>query len=72
MDKLVVEIYVDDLVIIGSSRVAIQKSKMEMTKLFKMSDLGLLYYYLGLEVKQQSNGFVLNQASYGNREGRSE
>jgi hypothetical protein len=63
-DRLVVGIYVDDLVITGSSRVAIQKFKLDMTKLFRMSDLGLLHYYLGVEVKQQPDGFVLNQASY--------
>jgi hypothetical protein len=32
--------------------------------MFKMSDLGLLHYYLGIEVKQYANGFVLSQESY--------
>lgn len=35
-----------------------------MTELFKMSDLGLLHYYLGIEVKQHEDGFFLNQSSY--------
>jgi hypothetical protein len=29
-----------------------------------MSDLVLLHYYLGIEVKQQSAGFILSQTSY--------
>lgn len=32
--------------------------------MFSMSDLGLLSYYLGIEVKQLSNGIFLNQSSY--------
>jgi hypothetical protein len=51
--KLVLGVYVDDIVITGSNRQEIMKFKYEMKKLFKMSDLGLLHYYLGIEVKQQ-------------------
>jgi hypothetical protein len=29
-----------------------------------MSDLGLLYFYLGIEVQQSSNGMHLTQAAY--------
>jgi hypothetical protein len=61
--RLVLGVYVDDLVITGSNRQEIMKFKDEM-KLFKMSDLGLLHYYLGIEVKQQQVGFALNQCSY--------
>jgi hypothetical protein len=32
--------------------------------MFRMSDLGLLHYYLGIEVKQQKNGYTLCQGSY--------
>jgi hypothetical protein len=35
-----------------------------MEKLFRMSNLGLLHYYLGIEVKQQNGGLVLTQAAY--------
>jgi hypothetical protein len=35
-----------------------------MTNMFKMSDLGLLHYYLGIEVQQLSSGFVLSQENY--------
>ena len=35
-----------------------------MKKLFEMSDLGLLSYYLGIEVKQDVDGIRLSQSSY--------
>jgi hypothetical protein len=47
----VVGVYVDDLIITGSDRDNIRSFKEEMTATFKMSDLGLLHYYLGVEVK---------------------
>jgi hypothetical protein len=42
----------------------IKKFKKEMEKIFKMSDLGLLHYFLGIEVKQKSAGFILSQTRY--------
>jgi hypothetical protein len=45
-----VGVYVDDLVITGANNVDINTFKAEMQATFKMSDLGLLHYYLGLEV----------------------
>jgi hypothetical protein len=65
--RLVVGVYVDDLVISGTSRSDIQKFKKEMTNMFKMSDLGLLHYYLGIEVQQLSSGLVLSQENYANK-----
>jgi hypothetical protein len=32
--------------------------------MFKMSDLGLLTYYLGIQVQQSSKGIILSQESY--------
>jgi hypothetical protein len=64
IERLVVGVYVDDLVITGPSSSSIQKFKAEMTKVFKMSDLGLLSYYLGIEVRQEAAGISLFQRSY--------
>src|SRR5664279_1306092 len=50
--RLLVSVYVDDLVIIGSDSSDIEAFKLEMKGLFQMSDLGLLCYYLGIEVRQ--------------------
>jgi hypothetical protein len=62
--QLVVGVYVDDLIITGSDRDNIRSFKEEMAAAFKMSDLGLLHYYLGIEVKQSTTGISLSQGAY--------
>ena len=52
-DFLLVGVYVDDLIITGTSVDAIEGFKGQMQELFQMTDLGLLSYYLGIEVKQE-------------------
>ena len=42
--------FVDDLVITGANNIDLDTFKAEMQATFKMSDLGLLHYYLGLTV----------------------
>ena len=59
-----VGVYVDDLIITGGSQVDIDKFKLEMQSTFKMSDLGLLHYYLGLEVSQSEEGITVCQSAY--------
>jgi len=54
-------VYVDDLLVTGSSPVEIMKFKTEMTTQFEMSDLGLLSFYLGVEVDQQQDFVTLKQ-----------
>jgi hypothetical protein len=61
---LLVGVYVDDLVITGSNSVDIKLFKEQMHKLFRMSDLGLLSYYLGIEVEQKDDCITLCQSSY--------
>ena len=63
-DSLIVGVYVDDLIITGTSASHIIKFKGDMSREFDMSDLGKLSYYLGLEVIQ-SNGFIeVKQSCY--------
>jgi hypothetical protein len=61
---LLVGVYVDDLIITGTNEDDIQKFKDEMHNLFKMSDLGQLSYYLGIEVKQEKGEITLCQQAY--------
>ena len=61
---LVVGVYVDDLIISGPDVDGINQFKAEMKRKFSMSDLGLLSYYLGIEVKQEGEGITLSQGSY--------
>jgi hypothetical protein len=59
---LLVGVYVDDLVITGSSLATVEDFK-EM-KVFLMSDLGLLSFYLDIEVRQDTGGITLRQTHY--------
>nr|GEV81147.1 ribonuclease H-like domain, reverse transcriptase, RNA-dependent DNA polymerase [Tanacetum cinerariifolium] len=43
------KVYVDDLIVTGTSKKEIKSFKYQMQEQFKMSDLGLLAYYLGIE-----------------------
>ena len=56
--------YVDDLIVTGSSTDAIKTFKVEMKKRFEMSDLGSLSFYLGLEVRKYNDYIFLSQNAY--------
>jgi hypothetical protein len=62
--QVVVGVYVDDLIITGSDHDNIRSFKEEMATAFKMSDLGLLHYYLIIEVKQSASSISLSQGAY--------
>jgi hypothetical protein len=62
--QLLVGIYVDDLVITGNDDAEIASFKQQMSTRYMMSDLGLLSFYLGIEVRQGSDGISLSQAAY--------
>jgi hypothetical protein len=63
-ERLIVGVYVDDLLITGSSLKSIDRFKKEMAAIFRMSDLGLLTYYLEIEMQQTNKGISLCQESY--------
>ena len=50
-EELAVDVYVDDLIITGARTEDINSFKREMAVHFRMSDLGALSYYLGIEVR---------------------
>jgi hypothetical protein len=62
--RLVVGVYVNNLIITGSNHDDIRSLKEEMASEFKMSDIGLLHYYLGIELKQSASGISLSQGAY--------
>jgi hypothetical protein len=62
--RLIVDVYVDDLIITGTSLDEILRFKEEMNMQIKMADLGLLTFYLGLEVQRSIDGIGLCQAHY--------
>ncbi|GJR13681.1 ribonuclease H-like domain, reverse transcriptase, RNA-dependent DNA polymerase [Tanacetum coccineum] len=64
---LLVGVYVDNLIVTGSSKEYLQKFKSQMEEKFEMSDLGLLAYYLGIEVTQTEGGISIKQSGYANK-----
>ena len=62
--RLLIGVYVDDLIITGSNPREIERFKADMKEKFKMSDLGLLSFYLGIEVKQEKDKITLSQSAY--------
>jgi hypothetical protein len=61
---LLVGVYVDDLVITGTKDTEVATFKEEMKVTFQMSDLGLLSFYLGIEVHQDDSRITLRQTAY--------
>ena len=51
-DKVIVGVYVDDLIITRASKAKVKEFKNTMTRIFQMIDLGLLCSYLEIEVHQ--------------------
>lgn len=57
-------VYVDDIIITGSSSLEIEKFKQQLSQRFHMKDLGVLKYFLGIEVAHGTDGLFLSQRKY--------
>ena len=57
---MIIILYVDDLLIIGSSKKEIASLKDAMNHAFSMTDLGLLSQFLGLEITQYKHGIKVH------------
>ncbi|GKB69452.1 putative ribonuclease H-like domain-containing protein, partial [Tanacetum coccineum] len=63
-DIMLVQVYVDDI-IFGSTKSSMVKDFEDlMQKEFKMSSMGELTFFLGLQVKQSNGGIFLSQDKY--------
>ena len=62
--QLIMGVYVDDLIITGGDMEVLGRFKREMSKNFKMSDLGVLIYYLSIEVQQSTADITICQGAY--------
>eukprot|EP00253_Pinus_taeda_P030122 PITA_30122 len=60
---LIIVIYVDDLILTGDE-LLILSCKEDLAREFEMKDLGLLHYFLGLEIWQRSDGLFVSQGKY--------
>jgi hypothetical protein len=57
---LILVLYVDDLLIIGSLASTIVVVKDILHDRFSMMDMGPLHYFLGLEISQDASGIKLS------------
>ncbi|GJX39143.1 ribonuclease H-like domain-containing protein [Tanacetum coccineum] len=57
-------VYVDDFIITGNSLDEIEKFKLFLKSKFMIKDLGVMKYFLGIEVLGNSNGICITQRKY--------
>jgi hypothetical protein len=62
--QIYILIYLDDIIIISSSSLAVDKLLHQLRTAFAVKDLGRLNYFLGVEVHHTSTGLVLTQHKY--------
>jgi hypothetical protein len=60
---LILVLYVDDLFLTGAENL-VTSCKKDLAKEFEMKDLGLMHYFLGLEVWQREGEIFLGQGKY--------
>eukprot|EP00253_Pinus_taeda_P011418 PITA_11418 len=61
---LLMALYLDDLLMTGNPTSAIDSEKPTLHNRFSMTDLGLLHYFLGLQVSQFTSGIKMAQSKY--------
>ncbi|CAJ2668539.1 unnamed protein product [Trifolium pratense] len=57
-------VYVDDIIVTGTSMIEINRIKNILDLNFKIKDLGILKYFLGLEVAHSKQGITISQRKY--------
>ena len=63
-EELIIDVYMDDLIITGARAEDIDSFKCEMVARSQMSDLSTLSYYLSIEVRQGKETLTLGQSAY--------
>ncbi|GJT19550.1 retrovirus-related pol polyprotein from transposon TNT 1-94 [Tanacetum coccineum] len=63
-DILLVQIYVDDIIFTSSNIFMCDEFANQMTNKFKMSMMGQMSFFLGLQISQSPRGIFINQSKY--------
>jgi hypothetical protein len=63
-DVLIISLYVDDLIVTGSNIQQVEEFKQKMMQVFEMTDLGLMSFFLGMEIKQSKEEIFICQKKY--------
>ncbi|KAI3753423.1 hypothetical protein L2E82_25475 [Cichorium intybus] len=61
---VVLLVYVDDIVLTGNNEQEIESVKVFLKSQFLIKDLGVLRYFLGIEIVKTNNGLCLSQRKY--------
>nr|GEZ02734.1 hypothetical protein [Tanacetum cinerariifolium] len=61
---LLVQIYIDDIIFTSTNPQSCETFSKEMSSTFKMSMMGQMSIFLGLQVSQNSRGIFINQSKY--------
>jgi len=63
-ETVIICLYVDDLLITGSSTSEIEKTKKKLKQEFEMTDLGELSFFLGMKFVKLKTGILMYQKKY--------
>ncbi|GKE21874.1 retrovirus-related pol polyprotein from transposon TNT 1-94 [Tanacetum coccineum] len=63
-DLLLVQIYVDDIIFASTNTTMCNEFANQMTTKFKMSMMGQMSFFLGLQISQSPRGIFINQSKY--------
>eukprot|EP00253_Pinus_taeda_P004384 PITA_04384 len=62
---LIIVLYVDDLILTIDDQLIVS-CKEDLAREFEMNDMGLMHYFLGMEVWQKDGEFFVSQGNYSN------
>ena len=62
-EPVILLLYVDDILLTRNEK-EIAESKKKLAENFEMKDIGLMHYFLGLEVWKIPEGIFLNHGKY--------
>jgi hypothetical protein len=63
-DSVYLLLYVDDIVLTGSSTTILQQVVSTINVEFKIKDMGAVHFFLGIQVQPRQDGFFLQQQQY--------
>ncbi|GKE70905.1 retrovirus-related pol polyprotein from transposon TNT 1-94 [Tanacetum coccineum] len=66
-DILLVQIYIDDIIFASSNTALCNEFANQMTNKFKMTMMGKMSFFLGLQIFQSPRGIFLNQSKYASK-----